>query len=245
MPQRVSSHVSPATSSRSHSEASTVRFLAGVIAAVLLGGSALLAASPASAVSGARPVSAVALAAPQSTTPTDVFAGQVERVQQLQGQAGRPRFLYTVHVLEVYGESAISTARVMVHSSAVFARCDNRPRRAAGTLYAFAISRQGERLTATRCADVREIQRDDRDTLVRRYGDARPPVPEKEPEPPLPAVAYECPETGDAISGPSAAASECDEVGAVADLDRSAAPGLALTLIGLLGLVVVRRAARR
>ncbi|MGA8256141.1 MAG: hypothetical protein WB767_06150 [Nocardioides sp.] len=176
--------------------------------------------------------------------PDDVFAGRVQRVQTIEGPKNRPdRPVYTVLVMEVYGESEIDTGRVTVHTSAAIDKCTNLPTRPGDQPYFFTLDRQGVRLVATQCSDVRPATESARQRIIATYGEPRPAVM-PDPEPVLPEVTYTCPESEATLSDVERASTDCEELSAPSDLDRAAAPGLALILIGLLGLLVVRRVSR-
>jgi len=187
---------------------------------------------------GAHPAAAV------DGDPDDVFAGRIQRVQTVEGPKNRPdRPVYTVLVMEVYGESEIDTGRVTVHTSAALDKCAALPTRPGDQPYFFTLDRQGVRLVATMCSDVRPATESARSRIIATYGDPRPAVM-PDPEPVLPDVTYTCPDTNEALAEIESATQACDELSAPNDLDRAAAPGLALVIIGLLGLLVVRRVGR-
>lgn len=176
--------------------------------------------------------------------PDDVFAGRIQRVQTIEGPKNRPdRAVYTVLVMEVYGESDIDTGRVTVHTTAALDRCNALPTRPGDQAYVFTLDRQQVRLVATMCSDIRPTDESARSRLIDTFGEPRPAVL-PDPEPVLPQVTYTCPESDETLAEVEAAISTCDELSAPSDLDRAAAPGLALIIIGLLGLLVVRRVGR-
>jgi hypothetical protein len=154
-----------------------------------------------------------------------VFTGVVTAVQRTSRGPGDADFTNTVLVDRVYkGLIAQESVPVLTHSGT-----RNQP--GLGGLerderYLFFVRASTDALSAGGCSGT-DVAVSDRITRVERLlGEGRPAV---RPEPTPPPEA-----TFDRV-----AESE------PADFTRSAAPGLALVLIGLLGLVVVRRLGRR
>lgn len=181
----------------------------------------------------------------------EVFSARIVGVDS-GGAANRPAQLsYTVRVLRVYGESTVDRRRAVVTTSPQFARCRDRPTRAAaasdGPAYFFVVDKRRGRLLADACGDVARVTRDGEDAVVSRFGPAHAPgtpVPEQPGEQGFGSVAYGCPASEDTVSDVERASEQCAAVEPPDSLRRTAAPGLALVIVGLLGLLVVRRLAR-
>lgn len=157
----------------------------------------------------------------QAKAAHDVFTGTVTDVTRERGAGGAVTRTYDVQVERVYkGDVATATARVA--SSGDGASC-GLGGLVADRRYVFFAKSGGAGLSANACSGTARAS----DRLVskveRLLGEGRVPVA------PAPETAVF---TRVADSGPPT-------------LTRTAAPGLALILVGLLGLVVVRRVARR
>lgn len=162
------------------------------------------------------------------TSASDVFTGTVARATKVPGVAKRPaRFVYAIDVDMVF-KGDVSTARVEVRTSSAYEKCTG-PNLDRATSYAFLVSTQGSGLVAADCNDIRVASPELLKSLQARFGPARSPLEDsQQPKPdPYPAVQY-----------------RAADVGEPATFNRSAAPGLALVIVGLLGLFVVRRMAR-
>jgi len=183
-------------------------------AARALLGGVLLLAATAGVGAGAAPASAA--------DPTDVFVGVVDQARANPGPGGERTATYDVTVLSVY-LGGVRTEEVEVTSTPAFFSCPTR-RVTAGQQYAFRVAEQGGELVADACGDVRSATASVRRALSRTYPDVRPPV--------ATAPAF------DDVEYTSA------DLGEPTEFTRAAAPGAALVIVGLLGLLVARRFAR-
>lgn len=161
------------------------------------------------------------------TAASDVFTGTVAHATKIPGVDKRPAtFVYAIDVDLVF-KGDISTARAEVRTSSAYEKCKE-PSLDTATTYAFLVTKQGVSLVAADCNDVRVVTPQLLQELQARFGPARSPLEESQPKPdPYPAVQY-----------------RSADVGEPATFDRSAAPGVALVIVGILGLFVVRRMAR-
>ena len=184
---------------------------------------------------------------PGGTEPDDVFSARIERVERDPGPTGRPvRYTYTVQVDQVFGDSEISSVRVRVQTSSTFGECDSRPESKGSGLYLWKLTRQGDRLLASRCRDVSRASDAAIAAATSTYGEPRSPIDSAPDKPPMefPDVSYTCPDTSEAISDVVGAERFCEEVASPQSFDRAAAPGRALVLLGILGWIVVLRLGR-
>lgn len=184
---------------------------------------------------------------PGGSEPDDVFSARIERVERDPGPIGRPvRYTYTAQVEQVFGKSDISSTRVRVQTSSTFGECDSRPEAKGSELYLWKLTRQGDRLLASRCRDVSRGTDAAIATATTTYGEPRSPVETAPSEPPVEFadVSYTCPDTSEAITDVPTAEQDCEETASPQSFDRAAAPGLALVLIGVLGWVLVLRLGR-
>lgn len=204
---------------------SAPRLLAALLAAVVV----VLAGPAVTTASGATANSASVPAAPCTCTGTvqehvksapAVFTGTVQTITPTGGNAenGFSR-TSTVEVERVYKGEMITTATVDVVTPRAFGRCTRDL--VVDESYVF-FAEADEALTATGCGGTRP-KTDGLVTQVERLlGAGRTPVPAEPPTATIDPVETEEP----------------------ASLTRVAAPGVALILVGLLGLAVVRRLAR-
>lgn len=193
------------------------------------------------------PAAAQALPPGGAAEPDDVFTAKIERVERDPGPVGRPtRYTYNVQVQEVYGDSDISSVRVRVQTTSSFGECATRPESKGSDVYLWKLTRQGSRLVANGCRDVLRATDVRLAEAVDEYGEPRSPI-EASPSVPsveFPDVSYTCPVTSAALDDVTAAEETCDELAAPQSLDRAAAPGLALIIVGILGWFVVLRLGR-
>lgn len=193
------------------------------------------------------PAASQALPPGGATEPDDVFTAKIERVERDPGPAGRPaRYTYTVQVQAVFGASDISSVRVRVQTTSSFGECLTRPESKGSDLYLWKLTRQSTRLVADGCRDVLRVTDDRLAEAADTYGEPRSPI-EPTPSKPVveyPAVSYTCPDSTEAVDDVSTAEETCDSVAVAQTLDRAAAPGLALVIVGILGWVVVLRLGR-
>jgi hypothetical protein len=148
-----------------------------------------------------------------------VFTGTVEETAPGTGGAGSSR-ISTVRVDRVYKGEMITTDTVEVVTPRAFADCAG-GELVRGETYVFFVEND-EGFTATGCGGTTTASTGLIAQVERLLGDGRDPVPPTPPTATLTPVNTDDP--------PS--------------MTRVAAPGLALILIGLLGLAVVRRLAR-
>ncbi|GAB3246756.1 hypothetical protein [Nocardioides dilutus] len=152
-----------------------------------------------------------------------VFTGQVTAVTKLEKPAGEPGayYLQDVTVTRVY-QGEIDTEAVQVRSEKIPKQC-SLGELTVGTEYMFFAVSSGDPWIAESGGGTVPVDPEVVEKVERVLGEGRDPVP------PAPESAEFTPvETGEPTT-----------------LSRAAAPGLALVLIGLLGLVVVRGLARR
>ncbi len=177
-----------------------------------------------------------------------VFVGRVQGVEKIEGPSpDRTRMRFEVNVLIVFGDSTVDDTMVTVLSEPGLDRCANFPKTERTERYLFRVSERSGRLIATACGAISEFSRQDQADVVARFGAARQPGPPAPPQPPTPTlepVSYLCPDTGEALPAIAEDAADCPALEAPAATDRAAAPGLALVIVGVLGLFVVRRLRR-
>ncbi|MET0524203.1 MAG: hypothetical protein ABWZ91_05335 [Nocardioides sp.] len=195
-----------------------------LLAASLLAASVVLVGAPYSASAPARPASpdnCVKVTAADAADIADaVFTGLVTSVRRV--TPGEPFFTNSVQVDQVY------KGPIEVPAVSVITRSNSRNRPGLGPLeeeerYLFFVRAGTDALTAGGCSGTGVAGADEVTRIEEVLGEGRPAVP-----PPAPEASFD-------------RVAQADPV----DFTRSAAPGLALVLIGLLGLVVVRRLGRR
>ena len=151
-----------------------------------------------------------------------VFTGTVTDVSVARPQGGKPATAtYDVQVETVF-KGSISTETVQVTSSRTSRACERLvldPDRD----YVFFVENDGSSFTADTCSGTRPASGRMVDEVRQLLGEGRPPVPAQPEQATFTRVADAEPPT----------------------LTRTAAPGVALVLVGLLGLVVVRRVGSR
>lgn len=107
----------------------------------------------------------------------------------------------------------------------------------------------GGEYVVSSCTDVFLAEDDVVARIERQFGAGRPPGVDKTPAPePVTAVTYLCPDDRESLPENLDAAEtsgSCDALGEEQGLDRAAAPGLALIIVGVLGLLLARRMGRR
>lgn len=154
-----------------------------------------------------------------------VFLGTVEAVTPPSTNGTSTSRTSTVRVERVYKGEMITTATVDVVTTRTFANCTRELE--LGENYVFFVE-SDEGFTATGCGGTAVANAQLLTQVERQLGEGRAPVPPV-PEP----------------SEPPTATFEPVNTDEPASLTRVAAPGLALVLVGLLGLAVVRRLSRR
>ncbi|WP_148616119.1 hypothetical protein [Nocardioides rubriscoriae] len=195
-----------------------------------------------------------------------VFTGTIVRRPQVTVQGAATVRRYQVAVTAVYGPGSVTTERVTVRSRAALESCPSltagtqgptrspsptQPASPTTTPPAATVDKRLRLFDATvdggeyvvGCRTVTLVDDAVLADLTRQYGEGRPPGRDVEPVAPLEDVGYQCPDTGDAVDldDPDSCVALDDDQ----SLDRAAAPGLALVIVGVLGLLVVRRIGRR
>jgi hypothetical protein len=201
------------------------RLLGRLLAILLLAGSSVL-LGPAGSGSAAAPCTCTAAGGSSGRVQdhvreaSAVFKGTVEEITA-PGGTGENGFsrTSTVRVERVYKGDMITTETADVVTTRAFGNCNREL--VQGETYVFFVE-SDEGFTATACGGTTIASTQLITQVENLLGDGREPVP---PEPPT------------ASFGPVV-------VDDPTSLTRVAAPGLALVLIGLLGLAVVRRLAR-
>lgn len=209
------------------------RLLAGLLlaaACVLLGPAASGASVPPAA---AAPCTCLAAGGGPTGTVKEhvteasaVFLGTVEAVTPPSTNGTSTSRTSTVRVERVFKGEMITTAAVDVVTTRTFANCTRELQ--LGENYVFFVE-SDEGFTATGCGGTAVANAQLLTQVERLLGEGRAPVPSEPAEP----------------SEPPTATFEPVNTDEPASLTRVAAPGLALVLVGLLGLAVVRRLSRR
>lgn len=201
------------------------RLLGRLLALLVLLGACAFAATPASAAYAAPAPCSCERAETQDhvKAANAVFTGTVDEATAPSGSAANGLSgMVTVTVDRVYKGSMITTATVDVSTARAFGTCADALQQ--GGRYAFFVE-SDEGLSATGCGGTARATAALVGQVKRLLGEGRLPVPE-ESAPVEPAMTPV--DTSDPTS-----------------LTRLAAPGVALVLIGLLGLGLVRRVGRR
>lgn len=239
------------------------------LAAVLVGAGAILGAAPALATAG-DPAAVAAAVAVRAETERVIFTGRFVRSPSIKIDGAVPVRRYQVAVDQVFGEGSITTQRVTVRATIPLESCGTTkpeqatPGESSTTLQPSAptssadpeapttIDKQLRVFTATRdgagyvvpaCKDVTVVDDTVLATLVEQYGEGRDPGAVEQPTTPLDAVGYLCPDTRETVD--LGGRSSCAALQGGQSFDRAAAPGLALVIVGVLGLLVARRMGRR
>jgi hypothetical protein len=186
------------------------------VTAVLVGG-ALVTASPAAA--GPAPAACRRIGLDKQIKRADVvFRGVVDKVRPAKGKGADRTRTYNVTADRVYRSSLVTDSVIV--TAELGAKCPP-PKLAQGKRYIFFVTEQGSRLVATRSTASATKKLTDR--VVAKLGSGVQPSP-----PPPPTAQF----TKVADAAPPR-------------LSRLLAPGAALLIISVLGLVVVSRLGRR
>ncbi len=247
----------PARAARRVVRARTM-LLAALVAAVVLPSTTAAAAERADR----RPAAA--------DTDRAIFTGSFVARPVVTGIRRQPLRTYQVEVAQVFGPLDVTTERVTVRSRIALEDCAEPGTGGQGgqpgpggataqpgpdsTSGAAPIDRQrrlfdatvqGEAYVVARCDDAVLASDTVLAQVVEQFGQGRPPGSPSTPEPePFDDVAYLCPDTRDAVTDLDDPAG-CETLGDDEPFDRAAAPGLALVIVGLLGLFLARRLGRR
>ncbi|MBS42501.1 MAG: hypothetical protein CMH83_04910 [Nocardioides sp.] len=213
-----------------------------LLAAALLVVLALVPTTPAAAVTTAS--------VPQrAAADLEAFVGTLVEVQNL-GTKQQRRPAYVVSVQWVFGESTLETNQTVVRSTADFAACADRPGGLdVGNDFLFTVGTTGGRLRAAACDDVVPATPAALRGAVADFGvrhEPGTPVPEEPAAPePFADVTMSCASTDEAFTTTDLAAAGCPDLVEPPSVQRTVAPGIALVLVGLLGLLVFGRLGRR
>jgi hypothetical protein len=182
-----------------------------------------LGAAPAGAVAAAVPDACPRTTAAEAVREADaVFTGEVSDAARQAGSAQDPVFAHEVRVERVY-KGSVTTETVPVLTRPPTRRGAGLGALEEGQTYLFLVRAATETFVAGGCGGTSLASADLVTRIEQLLGDGRSPTPPEVPQAHLESVADSEP----------------------ADFTRTAAPGLALVLVGLLGLVVVRRLGRR
>jgi hypothetical protein len=199
-----------------------VLMLRRLLAALFVAGAFLVVGPAGGAVSAAAPCTCTGTTQDFVRAANAVFTGRVVAITPSAGTAGNASArTNTVQIARVYKGGMITTETVDVVTPRSFGNCA-RPLRQ-GRDYVFFVE-SDEGFTATDCGGTARTSAPLVRKVERLLGGGRPPVP-VEPDPV--EVTLTPVNTDDPAS-----------------LTRLAAPGVALVIVGLLGLTVVRRLAR-
>lgn len=202
-----------------------LRRLHALAAAALVAATAVTGAATASSAHADEPAVACPFisVADSSKAAMAVFTGTVDAVAKQEKPAGEPGayYLQDVTVTRVY-QGEIDTEAVQVRSEKVPKAC-SLGELAVGTEYMFFAVSSGDPWIAESGGGTVPVDAEVVGKVQRVLGEGRDPVP-----PPPESAEFTPVQTGEQTT-----------------LSRAAAPGIALVLIGLLGLIVVRGLARR
>ena len=253
--------------------ASTAALLA-VLATGLLGTAPALAQTTTTPAPSPAPAPSPSEPTTGTGTADVVFTGRFVRAPRVELEGGAVVRRYQVSVEEVFGPVSITTTRVTVRSTPALETCGQRPSgttqeqpttapapqpgpaeptsTATATpvidkqLRVFDATVDGAEYVVLTCPGAVVATPPPHAVVTAELGEGRAPGAEEEPATPLEEVGFECPDTRDAVDLASADVEDtCTALGDGQSFDRAAAPGLALVIVGLLGLMVARRLGRR